>query len=72
MLRNTTLSSINTAMVEGDVVVPSPDVVRAIEREARQLRAQAVRDAFRAAFTWLFRTRPLVLPAGRVDVVRGH
>ena len=72
MLREDTLRTIKTAIARGEPVAPTPDQVRALNIEARKLRAQAMRDAFRNAFSWLFRARTITLPAGRIDAVRGH
>lgn len=71
MLREDTLRTIQTAIARGEPVTPTPDAVRAIDAEARRLRAHSLRKAI-AAFASLFRTRDLVLPAGKIDVVRGH
>jgi hypothetical protein len=72
MLRDDTLRTIQSAIARGETAIPGPDELRAIETEARQLRARGVRDAFSRAFAWLAGQRHLVLPAGRIDVVRGH
>ena len=72
MLREDTLRTIQSAIARGESVSPTRDEIRALELRARQLRAQAMRDAFRNGFSWLFRNRTIDLPAGRIDVVRGH
>jgi hypothetical protein len=72
MLREDTVKAIQSAIARGESVTPTPDAVRAIQREAGKLRAQAMRDAFRNGFSWLFRNRDIHLPPGRIDAVRGH
>ena len=72
MLREDTLRTIQAAIAKGEPVAPSPDAVRAIQLQARQLRAQTMRNAFRNGFSRLFRSRDIILPTGRIDVVRGR
>jgi hypothetical protein len=71
MLREDTLRTIQTAIARGEPVTPTPDAVRAAVAEAHRLRAQTLRQAF-VALASLFRNRALVLPPGKIDVVRGH
>ena len=72
MLREDTLKIIQAAIVRGESVNPTRDEVRALELRARQLRAQATRDAIRNGFSWLLRNRSVDVPAGRIDTVRSH
>ncbi|HKU98811.1 MAG TPA: hypothetical protein VJR58_26190 [Vineibacter sp.] len=71
MLREDTLRTIQSAIARGESVTPTPDAVHAINAEAHRLRAHTLRKAL-AAFASLFRSRDLVLPAGKIDIVRGH
>lgn len=70
MLRTDSLKTIQSAVARGEAVHATYDAVRAIEREARQLRAQAMRDAFRSGFAWLSRSRDIGLPAGKAGAAR--
>lgn len=72
MLRIDTLSELEAAMREGRPVVPTAELRRAIEAQARIARARLIGDAFKAAFKAITGQGPWVIPAGRVDVVRGH
>jgi hypothetical protein len=72
MLREDTLRTIKTAIARGEAIAPTPDQVRALNLEARKLRAEAMRGVFRNAFSWLFRPRAITLPGGWIDAVRGH
>ncbi len=72
MLREDTLRTIQSAIARGESVNATPDDVRALERHARLLRAQAMRDTFRNGFAWLFRSRDVDLPAGKIDAVHGR
>ncbi|TWT15075.1 hypothetical protein [Reyranella sp. CPCC 100927] len=71
MLRKDTLQTIQTAIARGESVAPTPEAIRAVDAQARQLRAHALRKALTAVAS-LFRTRNLVVPVGAIDVVRGH
>lgn len=75
MLREDKLSSIKAAIARGEQIAPTAAAIDAIRLEARQLRAEALRHAWRKTSAFvvsLFSTRNLVMPAHRIDVVRGH
>ncbi len=71
MLREDTLRTIQAAIARGEPAKPTPDAVRAVASEAHRLRTLTVRQAF-AALASLFRSHDLVVPPGKIDVVRGH
>jgi hypothetical protein len=74
MLREDARSSVQVTPARNERMPSVPDA-RAVHIEARRLRADAMRHLWRDASAFvgdLFRMHHLIVPAHRIDVVRGH